>query len=55
MPLVRVFMFAFAPVTWPVAAALDRALGRDLGTLYSQQELKRLMCVVVVGVWGGVL
>ena len=29
---------------WPISKVLDCCLGRDIGTVYSQEELKRLMC-----------
>ena len=45
-------MLLFLPITWPLAFVLDCALGRDIGMVYSQEELKRLMCVCVC-VWGG--
>ena len=35
----------FAPVTFPISLLLDKWLGRDIGTVYSQEELKRLMSV----------
>ena len=33
----------FAPITFPISLLLDKWLGRDIGTVYSQEELKRLM------------
>jgi len=41
--LTRFFMAVFFPVTWPVAKALDWALGQEVGTMYNKQELKRLI------------
>ena len=35
----------FAPITFPISLLLDKWLGRDIGTVYSQEELKRLMYV----------
>ena len=32
-----------APIVWPISRILDHCLGRDIGTVYSQEELKRLM------------
>lgn len=43
VPIVRVFMALFIPVTFPIAALLDWVLGRDIGTVYNQEELKRLI------------
>ena len=33
----------FSPITFPISLLLDKWLGRDIGTVYSQEELKRLM------------
>lgn len=33
----------FLPVTLPISKLLDWALGRDVGQVFSQEELKRLM------------
>ena len=45
--LVRVLMLLLAPVAYPVAKLLDLLLGKDLGTLYSRQELKELFAMQV--------
>ncbi len=31
------------PIAWPISLGLDRILGRDIGTVYSQEELLRLI------------
>lgn len=50
--LTRFFMAVFFPVTWPVAKALDWALGQEVGTMYNKQELKARvhgsLCVCLV-------
>ncbi len=33
----------FLPVSLPISKMLDWALGRDMGNVFSQEELKRLM------------
>lgn len=45
--LVKIFMVLFLPIVWPVAALLDYFLGDDIGTIYSQEELKRLITIHV--------
>ncbi|KAM0792041.1 hypothetical protein ACM66B_004749 [Microbotryomycetes sp. NB124-2] len=41
--LVKALMYIEAPITWPVAKALDCLLGRDHGTMYRKIELKTLL------------
>jgi hypothetical protein len=41
--LVKFFRILFFPLTWPVSLVLDWALGQDIGTIYSTEEIKRLM------------
>ncbi|MEW5319026.1 MAG: hypothetical protein WDW38_010202 [Sanguina aurantia] len=41
--VVTAFMILFWPITAPLAFFLDKMLGRDIGTVYSQDELKRLI------------
>ncbi|GMH35478.1 hypothetical protein BSKO_03346 [Bryopsis sp. KO-2023] len=41
--LVKIFMFVFLPVSWPISKLLDWVLGRDIGMVYSREELKRLI------------
>ncbi|CAL5222079.1 g4385 [Coccomyxa viridis] len=45
--LVRIFMVIFSPITFPISLLLDKWLGRDIGTVYSQEELKRLIDIHV--------
>ena len=33
-----------SPIAYPISLVLDCVLGRDIGTVYSQEEFKRLMC-----------
>jgi len=42
-PVVYFFMLLFWPITWPISKVLDKLLGRDIGVVYSQQELKQLI------------
>ena len=42
-PLVRIFIWIFYPVTFPIAWILDKALGEELPTIYSKQELVKLI------------
>ncbi|NQV12488.1 DUF21 domain-containing protein [Candidatus Uhrbacteria bacterium] len=37
--IIRILMFIFLPITWPIAWALDRALGQELPTIFSRNEL----------------
>ncbi len=43
VPLVRIFIWIFYPVTFPIAWILDKALGEELPTIYSKQELVKLI------------
>ena len=43
IPLVYLFHFIFFPITWPLAKILDKALGGELPTVYSKNELKLLL------------
>lgn len=42
-PLVKALMWISAPITWPIAATLDRLLGSELPTMYSHSELMELV------------
>src|SRR6056297_792093 len=42
-PLVRTLMWLSAPLTWPIAATLDRVLGQELPSMYSHSELMELV------------
>ena len=37
-----------SPVVWPISVLLDWALGRDIGNVYSREELKRLIDIHVM-------
>ena len=41
--LVKFFMVIFAPIAWPISWVLNKLLGTDIGTIYSKDELKRLI------------
>ncbi|KAK9793438.1 hypothetical protein WJX73_001824 [Symbiochloris irregularis] len=45
--LVKAFMIILSPIVWPISRILDRFLGRDIGTVYSQEELKHLIDIHV--------
>ena len=40
-------MFVLAPIAWPLSWLLDKALGREVGTIYSRAELKHLITIHV--------
>ncbi len=42
-PLVRVALFVFYPVAFPIAYILDRALGHELPRMYSKSELMHII------------
>ncbi len=42
-PLVRLLIFIFYPVSAPIAWILDKVLGEELPTIYSKQELIKLI------------
>ncbi len=42
-PLVRLLLWIFYPVTAPIALLLDKVLGDELPTIYSKQELIKLI------------
>lgn len=41
--IVRIFIFVFYPVAFPIAYALDKALGEELPTIYTKHELMRII------------
>ena len=43
IPLVRFYMIVLFPVAWPIALALDKLLGEEMGTVYNKKELEMLM------------
>ncbi|BDA50022.1 Metal transporter CNNM4 [Coccomyxa sp. Obi] len=45
--LVHIFTVLLAPIAWPMSLILDWCLGRDIGTVFSQQELKSLIDIHV--------
>jgi metal transporter CNNM len=42
-PIVRILMIMFLPIAYPLAAILDRILGKELGTIYSKTEFQHLL------------
>jgi metal transporter CNNM len=49
VPLVKFFMVLLALVAYPLAFVLNKALGRELGTTYSQSEMAKLIELHVQG------
>jgi hypothetical protein len=47
IPLVRVIILLFYPVAFPLAWILDRALGQELATTYSNAEMLKLLQIHV--------
>jgi hypothetical protein len=47
VPLVRVIIFFFYPISFPMAWALDKALGQELATTYSNAEMLKLLQIHV--------
>ena len=41
--LVKIFIFIFLPISWPVSKLLDKILGQELNTVYSKKELVKLI------------
>lgn len=41
--LVKIFIFVLYPISWPIAWVLDKALGAELTTIYSKQELMKII------------
>ncbi len=42
-PIVRILMILFLPIAYPLAAILNRMLGKELGTIYSKTEFQHLL------------
>ena len=42
-PFVRLLLWLFSPITYPIAYILDRALGEELPTVYSTHELMQIV------------
>jgi metal transporter CNNM len=47
VPLVRLIMFLLLPATYPLAWCLDKALGKELATTYSNAEMLKLLAIHV--------
>jgi metal transporter CNNM len=47
VPLTKIFLFLFWPITAPMAYVLDKALGDELATTYSAAEMKKLLQIHV--------
>jgi len=43
VPLVRVFLFALYPISYPLAASLDKFLGGELPTIWGKDELSLIL------------
>lgn len=43
--IVKILMVLMFPITWPIAKALDLALGEELGQIYSTKELMELILI----------
>lgn len=41
--IVKFFRLLFLPICWPMSWVLNKVLGVDIGTVYSQEEIKRLI------------
>ena len=41
--IVKLFIFLLYPVTWPITWVLDKTLGDELPTIYSKQELMKII------------
>lgn len=41
--LVYIFMFLLFPITFPLSFFLDKVLGKEIGTVYTKEELKKLV------------
>lgn len=42
-PLMKVIIFIFLPITYPIAFLLDKLLGEEVSTLYSKHELMQIV------------
>lgn len=47
VPIVRIFVVIFYPVSWPISKLLDVALGRELRTIYNRKGLDKLLSIAV--------
>ena len=41
--LVKIFIFGFYPVSWPISKALDKIFGDEMPTVYSKRELLKIV------------
>jgi len=41
--LVRIFIIVLFPISWPIAWVLNKTLGDELATIYSKQELMKIV------------
>ncbi len=41
--IVRIFIFVLYPISWPIAWILNKTLGDELSTIYSRQELMKII------------
>lgn len=41
--IVHIFIFILYPIAWPIAWLLDKALGKEMATVYSKQELMKII------------
>jgi metal transporter CNNM len=41
--LVKFFIILMYPIAWPISVLLDKILGRDIGQVYSADELHKLI------------
>lgn len=52
-PVVRVLMFIFFPLAWPIAKLLEYMLGAHHGIIYRRSELRELIKMHAAGAEGG--
>jgi metal transporter CNNM len=48
VPLVRVVIFLFYPVAFPLSWCLDKAMGKEIATTYSTSEMMKLLQIHVM-------
>lgn len=41
--IVKIFIFLFLPICWPIAWTLDKLLGEEMPTVYSKKELMKIV------------
>ena len=47
LPIVRAFMYILMPLAYPISLLLDRVLGREVGTVYTRDQLRALVAIHV--------